>query len=121
MKNKDLWIYRISTGMFSAVMLMSIVMYFTRHDEVAVNFQNYGFPVWLIYPLAIAKLLGLIAVWSNASTKLKEWAYAGFTFNVLLALGAHIAVTDAMFAPALICLIAIAISVLYNSKMATGK
>ncbi len=35
-------------------------------------------------------ILGLIAIWSNKSATLKEWAYAGFFFNFVLAFLAEV-------------------------------
>lgn len=45
-------------------------------------------------PLAIAKILGLVAIWVNKSKLLRKWAYAGFFFNLLLAFVAHVAISD---------------------------
>ncbi|MEL6917104.1 MAG: DoxX family protein, partial [Bacteroidota bacterium] len=35
------------------------------------------------------KILGLLAIWGNFSKWLREWAYAGFFFNTVLAFFAH--------------------------------
>jgi hypothetical protein len=37
-----------------------------------------------------AKVLGLIAIWSNKSQLLKEWSYSGFFFLFLIAMLAEI-------------------------------
>ena len=37
-----------------------------------------------------AKLLGVIALWAKVPKLLREWAYAGIFFNLLLAIGAHV-------------------------------
>lgn len=60
----------------------------------AESFTGLGFPTYLIYWMAAAKILGLVAIWTNFSPTLKELAYAGFTFNCLLAISAHINVND---------------------------
>ena len=52
-------------------------------------FEGMNFPSWVVIPLAIAKVLGIIAILSNKSKVLSEWAYAGFFFDVLLATAAH--------------------------------
>ena len=52
------------------------------------------YPSYLVYPLAVAKILGIIAVLSNKSKLLKEWAYAGFFFDAVLAATAHISAGD---------------------------
>jgi len=52
-------------------------------------FRNFGYPTYIIYPYAIAKLLGIFALWNPNFDKIKEWAYAGFFFNIVLASSAH--------------------------------
>ncbi len=54
-------IYYISTGLLTLLMLFSAGMYFFNHAEVAGMFTNFGYPTYIIYPYAIAKLLGLVA------------------------------------------------------------
>ena len=110
MNNKNLLLNRISTAIFSLLMAFSSVMYFAQNDMVSEKFTSLGFPTWIIYPLAIAKLLGLVAIWTEKSKTLKEWAYAGFTFNLLLAIGAHVHIVDEEFYAALVGLILGAIS-----------
>jgi len=52
-------------------------------------FTGMNFPDWFVISLAIAKVLGVIAILTNINPVLKEWAYAGFFFDVILATGAH--------------------------------
>lgn len=104
MKNKN-WIYLISTGLLTALMLMSAGMYFFNYEEVTATFLSLGFPGYIVYPLAIAKILGLVAIWTNKSYSLKEWAYAGFFFDFTLALSAHLVAGDGQFLPAIVALI----------------
>ena len=70
-------------------MLFSVLMYLTSYDHVSEVFVKLGFSVRLIYPLATAKVLGLIAIWTDKSKMLKEWAYADFFFDFLLAGAGH--------------------------------
>ncbi|MCW5514796.1 DoxX family protein [Muriicola sp. Z0-33] len=73
-------LYWIAIATLTAIMLLSVYNYFFNHVTVIGHFQHFGYPEDLIYPLAIAKLFGLSAIWGNFSTFLKEWAYAGFLF-----------------------------------------
>ncbi len=82
-------IYYISTGLLTLLMLFSAGMYFFNNTEIVKAFQHLGYPTYIIYPLAIAKILGLIAIWSDYSKALKEWAYAGFFYDFVLAWSAH--------------------------------
>ncbi len=109
-------IYYTATGLFTASMSISIIMYIFVHDVALEAFTNLGFPTFIIYPLAIAKLLGLVAIWTGKSKLLKEWAYAGFSFNLVLGVSAHLAIGDGEFAPALVAMILVLISYIFNKK-----
>lgn len=117
MKNRDLIIYRIVTGIFTALMIAGTSQYFFLHDMAKEMFEGLKFPTYLIYPMGVAKTLGLIAIWTNKSKMLKEWAYAGFTFNFILAISAHLNVSDGEYMGALVVLILVIISYIYNGKV----
>lgn len=117
MKKRDLWIYRGSTGLLTLLMLFSASMYFAQYEMVSETFVGLGFPVFIIYPLAIVKYLGLIAIWTNKSAVLKEWAYAGFAFDLLLAAGAHLNISDGEHMPALFGLVLVIVSRIYYGKL----
>ena len=110
--------YWASTGLLTAMMLMSAGMYFFNHDTVSEMFASLGFPTYIIYPLGIAKILGLVAIWTEKSKALKEWAYAGFFFDFLLAASAHIVVNDGEFAGALVAMVLLFTSYFTWKKLA---
>ena len=91
------YIYWISTGLLTLLMLFSASMYVFNHDAVAPMFTSLGYPAYLIYPLAGLKVLGLVAIWSRVSETLLQWAYFGFLLDFTLAFSAHIAVADGAF------------------------
>lgn len=117
MEKRNKIIYWIATGLLTALMLMSASMYFMQYEMVSGTFNNLGFPSYLVYPLAIAKILGLIAILSKKSQLLKEWAYAGFFFDFLLAFSAHIVVQDGQFGMALIAIVLLIVSRIYDKKV----
>lgn len=82
-------IYWISTILMCAIFMFSAGMYFTKTEMVRGFFEALNYPTYLVYPLAVAKVLGVIAVLTNKSKVLKEWAYAGFFFDACLATAAH--------------------------------
>ena len=53
-----------------------------------------GYPQQLRIILGVAKLLGAIALLIPGVPKLKEWAYAGFTFAWICAFFAHYLAKD---------------------------
>lgn len=105
MTKNNKWIYLIATGLFTANMALSAGMYIFNNPFAAEKFEALHFPTYIIYPLAIAKILGCIAIWSKKSTTLKEWAYAGFVFELILAFTAHLNIGDGEAIPALIALV----------------
>jgi hypothetical protein len=117
MGNTNKLIYYAATGLLTAILLMSIYMYFFDYDNVAAKFQTMGFSTYIIYPLAIAKILGLVAIWSNLSPMLKEWAYAGFFFDFVLALSAHLHNGDGGYMLAFAAIVLLMISYFYNKKL----
>ncbi|MEM6865804.1 MAG: DoxX family protein [Bacteroidota bacterium] len=86
--------YWASTVLLTAIMCFSAYNYFFNNVMIRGFFEAMGYPIYLIYPMAIAKILGLIAIWGNFSKWLKEWAYAGFFFNAILAFFAHVMISD---------------------------
>lgn len=97
--------YWITTVLLSLMMLMSASMYILKHETIKEAFTTLGFPTYIIYPLALAKILGVLAITTRKSQLLKEWAYAGFFYNFLLAFSAHISIGDGKFTGALIALV----------------
>ena len=85
--------YWTTTGIFSAMMLVSAIMYLTvpMMDE---TFKHLGFPAYFRIELAIFKIAGAAVLLVPQFTKLKEWAYAGFFITLTSAFIAHTASGD---------------------------
>ena len=81
--------YWVATAAMCGIFLYSAQMYFTKYEMVKGFFSHLGFPTYIVYPLAIAKVLGVIAVLVDKPRFLAEWAYAGFFFDAVLATMAH--------------------------------
>ncbi|MDF1699072.1 MAG: DoxX family protein [Saprospiraceae bacterium] len=111
------YIYFTATGLLSALMLFSAGMEVFNYEEMASEFNKLGYPTYIIYPLALTKILGLIAIWTKKSNVLKEWAYSGFFFNFILAFSAHIKIADGKSAPALVALILLLLSYIFEKKV----
>src|SRR5262245_14414279 len=62
--------------------------------QVADAFTHLGFPGYFRVELSWAKLLGVVLLLAPVSSRLKEWAYAGFAITLVSALIAHFAVGD---------------------------
>lgn len=110
-------IYYVSTALLTLLMLFSAGMYFFNHTEVAGMFTNFGYPTYIIYPYAIAKLLGLVALWFVANKTIKEWAYAGFFFAFILAFFAHIMISDGEQMGAILAMVFLITSYITSKKI----
>lgn len=110
-------IYYVSTSLLTVLMLFSAGMYVFNHDEVAGMFTSFGYPTYIIYPYAFAKILGLIAIWFINNKNIKEWAYAGFFFAFILASFAHIMIGDGGQMAAIIALVLLITSYFFSKKI----
>nr|WP_101445615.1 DoxX family protein [Aquimarina sp. MAR_2010_214] len=82
-------IYWIATIVLCAIMLYSAQMYFFKTEMIKGFFESFDYPTYIVIPLAVAKVLGITAILTNKIKWLKEWAYAGFFFDLVLATLAH--------------------------------
>ncbi|NNC70544.1 MAG: DoxX family protein [Flavobacteriaceae bacterium] len=114
---RDKIIYYIATGLLTVLLIFSVSMYFFNHDEVAKLFEGFGYPTYIVYPYAVAKLLGLVAIWFVGNKIVKEWAYAGFFFAFILAFFAHVMINDGEQMGALIAFLLLAVSYIYSKKI----
>ncbi len=105
MKSKIKIIHWVATGLLSVLYIFSASMYLFQNAMVSGMFEGFGFPTWVIYPLAFAKIIAVIVLWTKIRNFLVEWVYAGILFNLFLAIGAHLGVSDGGAGAAIIGLI----------------
>ena len=110
-------IFYISTGLLTALILFSVSMYFFSYEDIAPMFTKFGYPTYIIYPYAIAKLFGLVALWIPSFKIIKEWAYSGFFFAFILAFFAHYMIGDGEQGAAVVALVLLITSYITNKKI----
>ncbi|MGG6230663.1 DoxX family protein [Tenacibaculum sp. SDUM215027] len=110
-------IFYVATGLLTLLMFFSAGMYFFNHAEVAKMFTAFGYPTYIIYPYAIAKILGLVALWFFRGKFINEWAYAGFFFAFILAFFAHFMIGDGEQTGAAIAMVLVIVSYIYSKKI----
>lgn len=110
-------IYWIATGLVSALMLMSAGMYFINTEEVKGIFEGFGYPSYIVIPLAVAKVLGVAAILTRRSRMLLEWAYAGFFFDFILAFAAHWFAQDGGHLTAALAAVLLIVSYIFGRKI----
>ena len=87
-------VYWGATGVVAMAALLGGFSYVTNSPEAIENFRHVGYPQQLRVLLGIAKLAGAIVLLLPWLPKLKEWAYAGFTFTWIAATVAHYLAAD---------------------------
>jgi len=114
-KNKI--IYWISTGLLTAITLMIAGAYIFDYETISQTFIKLGYPTYIIYPLAILKLLGITVILTNKYKTLKKLAYVGFLFDFALAIASHLIANVGGFALAVVAIILLVVSYIYNKKL----
>ncbi len=95
MKKRNKIIYWVATLWLALGMTSSgIVQLIGMQDEIDRTVDHLGFPVYFLTIIGSWKILGVIAVLVPKFPLIKEWAYAGFFFNLTGALYAHIIMRD---------------------------
>jgi hypothetical protein len=117
-------IYWVSTILLCLVMgggAIPDVINTTEAKQMLVGHLHY--PGYFTPFIGVAKLLGAIAILVPGNRKLKEWAYAGFTFDLIGATYSAIAVGDAVarVAPMLVFFAVLAVSYIYHHKRMAAK
>jgi len=120
-KNKIIfWVATTIIILWEGVMPLSTLLF--APEQATVGTKPLGYPDYFAYTLIICKALGVIAIaYPKTPAKLREWAYAGLTFNLIFAVISHACVDKNigfMLLP-LVILGILAISYRYNQKIRT--
>jgi DoxX-like family len=75
--------------------------------STAATMAHLGYPLYLMRILGLAKILGAVAIVTNRSRALAEWAYAGYVFDLIGALASHLIVGDGAVAAAPLVMLAL--------------
>jgi len=76
-------IYWVFTILFIASMLLSAVPEIMGSSQGNKFMMQLGYPTYINVFLGVAKFLGIIAILLPGYPYLKEWAYAGFCFDLI--------------------------------------
>ncbi|RZA02659.1 MAG: DoxX family protein [Sphingobacteriaceae bacterium] len=91
-KNKTFfWIATIILILWEGVMPLGVILFARQYATIGSN--DLGYPEYFGYTLIICKVLGVIAISvPTIPGKIKEWAYAGLSFNLIFASISHMCV-----------------------------
>lgn len=113
-------IYWILTGL--VIIFMGVGAFFDAIavPEAVAYVTKLGYPAYIVPFLGVAKLLGILAILIPGLPKVKEWAYAGLTFDLIGALYSHIMMGYSVggWAPLLVGLFLIVGSYIFYHKKA---
>src|ERR1700681_1357219 len=115
--------YWIFTILLVILMLFSAIASLRQNPDGVALMKHIGYPYSVLTLLSIAKILGVIAILVPGFPRLKEWAYAGFTFDLVGAIYAGLAVGDPInqSLPIFLGLVFIFGSYIFYHKLKTGK
>ena len=86
--------YWIVTGLFCLLFTFGGLGHLFRAEMQVEGMLKLGYPLYVMTILGVAKLLGVATLLAPGMPLLKEWAYAGFTFDLLGAFASHVFVGD---------------------------
>lgn len=89
-------VYWTLTLLFVVPQTWSAVQYILEAPRMTETIVALGYPVYFMKILAVFKIAGVLAIVSGIFPTLKEWAYAGFTFDVLGAFLSHLSAGDSV-------------------------
>jgi uncharacterized membrane protein YphA (DoxX/SURF4 family) len=72
------------------------VLNLSQSEQVTVTMRHLGYPIYFASILGFWKLAGAIAIVAPGMPRLKEWAYAGFFFELTAAAASRAAVGDSV-------------------------
>jgi len=111
----------ITTGVFAAAMAVSGIAYVIGARAVVEGLRQLGYPGYFLRLLGVAKLLGVVGLFVPRMPRAREWAYAGFTFDLIAAIASHLLTGTASHAPAAMAALALmSASYVLRRRMATG-
>jgi len=113
------WIATIIILLWEGVMPLATLVFAPQYANAGT--RPLGYPDYFAYALIICKVLGVIAITvPRIPRTLKEWAYAGLTFNLLFAILSHSVVDGniGFIAMPIVVLAILAVSYFYNPQLA---
>jgi uncharacterized membrane protein YphA (DoxX/SURF4 family) len=112
------WIATALILLWEGVMPIGTLLFAPEYATVGT--KALGYPDYFAYALIICKVLGVVAIaLPSVPEKIKEWAYAGLTFNLIFAVISH-AVVDgnvSFIILPLVVMAILAVSYRYNPQL----
>jgi hypothetical protein len=91
--------YWITLTLFSLAMLGGGLADLTQNEQLMVGMRKLGYPDYFALIIGFWKVAGVVAIVLPGWGLVKEWAYAGFFFDLTGASASHLFMRDAMPEP----------------------
>ena len=115
-------VYWGATGLVALVYLGGAAFYLSSYEMVAGMYEGLlHFPTYIIWPLAILKIVAAVMILWRPSTFLSDFAYAAMFWHLLLAASSHLAVGDPGWPPAIVAWILLIVSFLTQNRVRAKK
>ena len=108
--------YWLSTAIVLFLLSWAVGSYIVIHDTQAAFFTAFGYPTYLVYPLAALKLIAVLVIVTHKFNDLRDMVYAAYFLNMIVALVGHIIFGD-FFGHALVGLIMLPVSYLLGNQV----
>ena len=120
---KTIIIHRILTGLLIVFFGLGSIPDILKVPDAVTLFKHLSLPAYLLPFLGVAKLLGCITLLLPGYPRLKEWVYAGLTFDLTGAAYCSLSSGDPVLqvSPLLIGYVLIAASYIYYHKRRAGQ
>lgn len=112
--------YLVTLSLFALAMLGSAFADLTHPAPIVEGFAKLGIPLYIATLLGVWKLLGIAAIASPGLPRLKEWAYAGFFFDLSGAAVVHVVAGESVAFPLMLLAIGMASWALRPSTRVLG-
>ena len=106
------------TGSFAGLMVLSGALYVAGAPMIRETLTHLGYPAYLLVILGGAKLIGAVALLQTRSPTLREWAYAGFTIDLIGAIASHLFTGDSLGVASVAALFLLVLAASYTLKPA---
>jgi hypothetical protein len=110
MKKANKIIYWIATAWLALGMLSTGIVQLIQYEPEVTRMEALGYQSYLLPLLGICKVLALVAIFIPRYPLIKEWAYAGLFFMMMVAVYSHIAHGDPasdIFGPGLLLVLTV--------------
>ncbi|RMF33441.1 MAG: DoxX family protein [Alphaproteobacteria bacterium] len=115
-------VYWIATGLVALVYLGGAAFYISSYEMVKGMYEGLlHYPTYIIWPLAVLKIVGAAIILWRPNAMVTDWAYAAMFWHLLLAVSAHVAAGDPGWPPAAVTLVLLIVSWLTANRVRAVK